>query len=106
MCVSNICLTCAHSLNDMETCDKNMDKMSTRSGRKTGKRTVKIPSRESSPEESLSHSLSSITLEERERHVLAEIEAIELENRVAELEAERDRPLSSRRGLPTISSPA
>ena len=38
------------------------------------------PSRESSPEESLSHSLSSLTLEERERQV--EIEAIKLENQL------------------------
>ena len=43
-------------------CDKNCEKMST-CGRKAGKVAVKAPSHESSPEESLSHSLSSLTLE-------------------------------------------
>ena len=34
----DFCISCgfAHALNDMETCDKNIDKISTRSGRKAG----------------------------------------------------------------------
>ena len=91
----------------METCDKNMEKACTRAGKRAEKLSAKPHSRDSSPEESICQSLSGMTLEERERQLMVEITAIKLENRVVELEAERDRLLLScrERGWPTFSSP-
>ena len=60
---------------------------STRVTRTTAKM-AKDPSRESSPE--LSTHFSSVSLEERELKAQKEIEAMELEERVANLEAKRD----------------
>ena len=87
------CLWCgfAHASSDMETCDTNVEKARTLAGKRAEKLSTKPPSRDSSPEESVCQSLSGMTLEERQ--VMAEISAIKLENRVAELEVERDRLL-------------
>ena len=103
------CLRCgySHDSTNMEACEKPIEKIRTRAGKKAEKLSVKPPSRDSSPEESICQSLSGMTLEERERQVLADIAAIKLENRVAELEAERERLLQARKqkGRPTFSSP-
>ena len=88
----------------MEACDKNIDKVATRASKKANKPVTKPASRDSSPEESICRGLSNMTLEERERQVLTDIAAIKLENRVAELELERERLLQKREKGYTISS--
>ena len=91
----------------MEICDTNIEKTRAHTGKRAEKLLTKPPSRDSSPEESICQSLSGMTLEDRERQVMAEINAIKLENRIAELQAEWVRLLLSRkqRGRPTCSSP-
>ena len=90
----------AHASGNMEACDTNMDK--TRGSKKANKLPVKPPSPDSSPEEFICQSLSGLSLEERERQVVAEIATIKLENRTAELESEHERMLPSRHRRPTI----
>ena len=103
------CLHCgfAHVPSDMETCDKNVEKARTCAWKRTEKLLAKPPSRDSLLEESICQFLSGMMLEDRKRQVMAEINAIKLENRVAEIEAERDRLLLSRkqREWLTCSSP-
>ena len=79
------CLRCgfAHVPSDMETCDKNVEKARTHVGERAEKLSTKPPSRDSSQEESICQPLSGMTLEDMERQVMAEINAIKLENRRA-----------------------
>ena len=77
----------------MEDCVTNAGKR----GRKNTHAATKAASRETSPEDSLTVSISGLSLEERERQAMEDIVHIKLEQRVMDLEAKRDRLVSARR---------
>ena len=83
----DFCLECgtAHAHN-METCQTISDH--TRSTKKSGK-TSKEASRDFLPDASLTDDFSSLSLLEREKRALVDIEWIELEDRVLGLEEKR-----------------
>ena len=89
----SFCGTCSasHKPEDSETCARYLEQGSTRATRQAMKNMAKSASVDVLSD--MTGSMSSMSLEERERDALATIERLELMQRVAEVEARRDRML-------------